>query len=168
MRPYEVMVIFDVGLEDADIRQQVERVLDLVRSRGGTPGEVSHWGRRTFAYEVKHRTEGYYVLVELMAEPDAVAEVDRLLTLEDSVLRHKVIRQPEKAAGRSSGRRNGGGETAAGTGAARSNGAAGSGTGSDAPSSGPAPGRPAEAAGETSESEGTPTASAAAGDPAAS
>jgi small subunit ribosomal protein S6 len=100
MRPYEVMVIFDVGLEDADIRAQVDRVLELIRTRGDTPGQVDHWGRRTFAYEMKHRSEGYYVLVEATAEPATMAEVDRLLALEDSVLRHKVIRQPEKAAGR--------------------------------------------------------------------
>lgn len=100
MRPYEVMVIYDVGLEETDIRKQVDRVIDLVRSRGGTPGRVDHWGRRTFAYEVKHRSEGYYVLIEAVAEPATMSEVDRLLALEDSVLRYKILRQPEKAAGR--------------------------------------------------------------------
>jgi small subunit ribosomal protein S6 len=100
VRPYEVMVIFEVDLEEGDIRQRVDRVLDLVKSRGGTPGSVSHWGRRTFAYELKHRTEGYYVVIEATAEPDVIAEVSRMLTLEDAVLRHKVIRQPEKVAGR--------------------------------------------------------------------
>ncbi len=96
MRPYEVMVIFDVGLEEGDIRQQVDRVLEVVKSRGGNPGQVSYWGRRTFAYELKHRTEGYYVLIEATAEPEVLAEVDRMLALEDAVLRHKVIRQPER------------------------------------------------------------------------
>ncbi|HXY44448.1 MAG TPA: 30S ribosomal protein S6 [Acidimicrobiales bacterium] len=107
MRPYEVMVIFDVDLEEGDIRQRVERVHELVRSKGGTPGSVSHWGRRTFAYEIKHRSEGYYVVLEATAEPAAMAEVDRYLALEDAVLRHKVIRQPDNVAGRgaSHGRR---------------------------------------------------------------
>ncbi len=100
MRPYEVMVIFDVELEESDIRQRLDRVTDLVKAGGGTPGAVTHWGRRTFAYEMKHKTEGYYVLVEAVAEPATLAEVDRMLALEDAVLRHKVIRQPEHAAGR--------------------------------------------------------------------
>ncbi|MGO8877393.1 MAG: 30S ribosomal protein S6 [Acidimicrobiales bacterium] len=100
MRPYEVMVIFDVDLEEGDIRQRVERVHELVRSKGGTPGSVSHWGRRTFAYEIKHRSEGYYLVLEATAEPAAMAEVDRYLALEDAVLRHKVIRQPDDVAGR--------------------------------------------------------------------
>jgi len=100
MRPYEVMVIFDVDLEEGDIRQRVERVHELVRSKGGTPGSVSHWGRRTFAYEIKHRSEGYYVVLEATAEPATMFEVDRFLALEDAVLRHKVIRQPDQVAGR--------------------------------------------------------------------
>ena len=100
MRPYEVMVIYEVGSEEADIRKQVDRVIDLVRSRGGIPGRVDYWGRRTFAYEVKHRSEGYYVLIEAVAEPTTMSEVDRLLVLEDSVLRYKIIRQPGKASGR--------------------------------------------------------------------
>ena len=94
------MVIFDVDLEEADIRSKVDRVLETVKSRGGTPGAVDYWGRRTFAYELKHRTEGYYVLIEATAEPDVLAEVHRQLALEDAVLRHKVIRQPEHAVGR--------------------------------------------------------------------
>jgi small subunit ribosomal protein S6 len=104
MRPYEVMVIFDVDLEEADIRQRVDRVLDLVRAQGGTPGKVDHWGRRTFAYEMKHRNEGYYVLLDMLAEPATMAEIDRVLTLEDAALRHKIIRLPEHIAGRSGNR----------------------------------------------------------------
>lgn len=100
MRPYEVMVIFDVDLEEADIRQRVDRVHELLRSKGGNPGSVNHWGRRTFAYEIKHRSEGYYVVLEATAEPAAMADVDRYLALEDAVLRHKVIRQPDRVSGR--------------------------------------------------------------------
>jgi len=104
MRPYEVMVIFDVDLEEGDIRQRVDRVHELLRARGGTPGSVSHWGRRTFAYEIKHRSEGYYVVLEATAEPAAMAEIDRYLALEDAVVRHKVMRQPDNVAGRAAGR----------------------------------------------------------------
>lgn len=100
MRPYEVMIIFDVDREEDDIRQIVDRVEDAVKARGGTPGSVDYWGRRAFAYELKHRSEGYYVLAEMTAEPETMAEIHRMLTLEDAVLRHKVIRQPDDVAGR--------------------------------------------------------------------
>ena len=100
MRPYEVMIIFDVGAEPPAIQAVVDRTLETIRNSGGTPGAVDRWGRRPFAYEVKHRREGYYVLVELSGEVRTVNELDRLLTLADEVLRHKVIRLPDKSAGR--------------------------------------------------------------------
>ena len=95
MRPYEVMVIFDAGLEEDAIRASVDRAVELIRSRGGEPGRVDRWGKRRFAYELKHRWEGYYVLVQAQAEPAVMAELDRMLFLADEVLRHKVIRLPE-------------------------------------------------------------------------
>lgn len=100
MRPYEIVVIFDVSLEETDIRSFTDRIVEHVRTRGGTPGRIDRWGRRTFAYELKHRTEGYYVFIEAVAEPEVMAEIDRMLSLADEVLRHRVIRQPDHVAGR--------------------------------------------------------------------
>ena len=100
MRPYEVMVIFDVGAEPPAIQAVVDRLLETVRASDGVPGHVDRWGRRPFAYELRHRREGYYVVVELTGEPRTVAEIDRLLSLADEVLRFKVIRIPDKVAAR--------------------------------------------------------------------
>ncbi|MHB1555202.1 MAG: 30S ribosomal protein S6 [Acidimicrobiales bacterium] len=100
MRPYEVMAIFDVGAEPPAIQAVVDRLLETVRASGGVPGHVDRWGRRPFAYELRHRREGYYVVVELTGEPRTVAEIDRLLSLADEVLRFKVIRIPDKVAAR--------------------------------------------------------------------
>jgi small subunit ribosomal protein S6 len=102
MRPYEVMIIFDAGLEEETIRAVTDRATETLVSRGGVIGRVDRWGRRRFAYELKHRTEGYYVLVEATAEPAAMAEMDRVLSLADEVVRHKVIRMPDSIAGRGS------------------------------------------------------------------
>jgi small subunit ribosomal protein S6 len=101
MRPYEVMVIIDAGLEDDAIRAVIDRAVELVKTKGGNPGRVDRWGKRRFAYELKHRLEGYYVLLEVTAEPPAMAELDRMLFLADEVVRHKVIRLPDRVAGRS-------------------------------------------------------------------
>ncbi|HLI23406.1 MAG TPA: 30S ribosomal protein S6 [Acidimicrobiales bacterium] len=100
MRPYEVMVIFDAALEEEAIRAVVDRTTQLITERGGTPGRVDRWGKRRFAYEVHHRSEGYYVLIEATAEPAVMADLDRMLRLADEVIRHKVIRLPDKVAGR--------------------------------------------------------------------
>jgi small subunit ribosomal protein S6 len=95
------MVILDAGLEEEATRASVDRAVELIRSRGGNPGRVDRWGKRRFAYELKHRWEGYYVLIEAQAEPAVMAELDRMLFLADEVLRHKVIRLPDAVAGRS-------------------------------------------------------------------
>ena len=100
MRPYEVMIIFDAGLEEESIRAVIDRATEALTTRGGTIVRVDRWGRRRFAYELKHRLEGYYVLVEASAEPAAMAEMDRVLSLADEVVRHKVIRIPDSVAGR--------------------------------------------------------------------
>ena len=100
MRPYEVMVIFDSSLEEDAIRAVLDRVTALVQAQGGRPGRVDRWGKRRFAYELDHRWEGYYVVVEAVAEPATMDEVHRLLSLADEVVRHKVIRIPDAVAGR--------------------------------------------------------------------
>jgi small subunit ribosomal protein S6 len=94
------MVIFDAGLEEDVIRGIVERATEVVRSKGGNPGRVETWGKRRLAYELNHRTEGYYVLLEVSGEPAALAELDRMFSLADEVIRHKIIRLPESVAGR--------------------------------------------------------------------
>ena len=96
MRHYEVMVILDAGLEEDAIRNIVDRVTQIVTNGGGTVDKVDRWGKRRFAYEVHHRNEGYYVLIETTAEPAVLEEVHRTLGLADEVIRHKVIRLPEK------------------------------------------------------------------------
>jgi len=100
MRPYEVMIILDPSLDDDVIRAEVDRAVELIRSRGGTPGRVDRWGRRRLAYEIAHKREGYYVLLEASAEPAVMTELDRTLHLADGVIRHKVIRTSDRPAPR--------------------------------------------------------------------
>ncbi len=100
MRPYETMVIFDTAADERAVNGVLDRAVEALRAKGGTADRVERWGRRTFAYEVQHKREGYYVVIELMAEPPAVADMERIFVLADEVLRHKVIRLPDKVAGR--------------------------------------------------------------------
>jgi small subunit ribosomal protein S6 len=95
LRPYEVVVIFDSSLDEEALRAVVDRVAAVVQSGGGTLREVVHWGRRRFAYELAHRRDGYYVIFEITAEPPVVDEIDRMLSLADEALRHKIVRLPE-------------------------------------------------------------------------
>jgi small subunit ribosomal protein S6 len=100
MRPYEVVIILDATQEDDVIQGAIKRATDLLTERGATVNNTERWGKRRFAYELKHRWEGYYVLLEVSGEPPALAELGRMLSLADEVVRHKVIRLPKEAVGK--------------------------------------------------------------------
>lgn len=99
MRAYEVVVIFDATLEEESIRPVLDRATAPI-TKDGAKLTTDRWGKRRFAYELKHRWEGNYVLLAFEAEPAAVADLDRVLYLADEVLRHKVMRIPEAVAGK--------------------------------------------------------------------
>jgi small subunit ribosomal protein S6 len=95
------MVILDASLDEDVIRATVDQATELITAKGNPP-RVERWGKRRFAYELKHKTEGYYVLFDTTAEPATMADLDRMLHLADEVVRHKIIRLPDKLPGRGS------------------------------------------------------------------
>jgi small subunit ribosomal protein S6 len=97
MRPYETMIVFDTSVDAQAIQIALDRVLETIRTNGGTSGTIDRWGKRPLAYEVNKRKEGYYVLVEFSGESVTVDELDRILTLADEVLRHKILRRHVRA-----------------------------------------------------------------------
>jgi small subunit ribosomal protein S6 len=86
------MVILDPSLEERTIEPSLDKYLNVVRTDGGTVENVDVWGKRRLAYEVKKNAEGIYAVISLQAEPATVKELDRQLTLNESVLRTKVLR----------------------------------------------------------------------------
>jgi len=98
VRPYETMIIFDLAVDAQEIQAALDRALEAMSAAGGTLGQIDRWGKRTLAYEMNKRREGYYVVVGLTGEPATVAALDRNLSLAPEVLRHKIIRLPEKGA----------------------------------------------------------------------
>jgi small subunit ribosomal protein S6 len=92
MRTYELMVILDPNLEERTVEPSLDTYLNVVRNDGGSVDSVDIWGRRRLAYEIDKNAEGIYAVVSLQAEPATVKELDRQLTLNESVLRTKVIR----------------------------------------------------------------------------
>ncbi len=100
MRAYELMVIFDSGLEDLAIDDQVKSVAAQIATRGATVASADRWGRRRFAYEIDHKTDGYYVVWEITADGADLEGLERSLRLADEVVRHKLVRLPDHEAAR--------------------------------------------------------------------
>jgi small subunit ribosomal protein S6 len=92
MRPYEVMVIFDPDTDELQVQPTLEQFLTVITKGGGTVDTIDIWGRRRLAYEIRKKPEGIYAVVTLTAEPATVKELDRQFTINESIMRTKVMR----------------------------------------------------------------------------
>ena len=101
MKPYEIMLILDSGLDDAVIDATIERSLDIMKNHGATPGRIERWGRRKLAYLINKKPDGYYTLIEATGDPSKMNEIGHQFDLADEIIRHKIISVPTHAAGRS-------------------------------------------------------------------
>ncbi|WP_344872461.1 30S ribosomal protein S6 [Allokutzneria multivorans] len=98
MRHYEMMVILDPNLDERTVAPTLDTFLNVIRNSGGNVEKVDVWGRRRLSFEIKKQAEGIYAVLDINCETAAVKELDRQLSLQDSVLRTKVLRrEPAKA-----------------------------------------------------------------------
>jgi small subunit ribosomal protein S6 len=98
LRDYEVLYIVRADLDDDKVQDAVKRVNTLIERSGGTVDRTNLWGKRKLAYEVKHQKEGSYVLQDFQLAPERVPELESSLKITEEVLRHLIVRKPEKAA----------------------------------------------------------------------
>lgn len=92
MRSYEVMTIHRPELAESDVQAKVKEVATFLTSRGADISGTDLWGKRRFAYEINHVTEGFYSVVSFESDTEAINDLDRVLTLADDVVRHKIVR----------------------------------------------------------------------------
>ena len=92
MRDYEVMVIFDPDTEERTVQPTLEKHLQVITKGGGTVDNLDIWGRRRLAYEIRKKSEGIYAVINLTAEPNDIKELDRQFTINEAIIRTKVIR----------------------------------------------------------------------------
>ena len=96
MRDYEVLYIVRPDLDEDKVQDVVKRVNTLIERSGGASEQTSLWGKRKLAYEVKHQKEGSYILQDFQIEPGRVPELESALKITEEVLRHLIVRKPEK------------------------------------------------------------------------
>ena len=97
MRDYEVLYIVRADLEDEKVQEVVKRVNTLIERAGGAIERTNLWGKRKLAYEVKHQTEGSYVLQDFTIAQERLPELEAALKISEEVLRHLIVRKPDKA-----------------------------------------------------------------------
>ncbi|HEX9703649.1 MAG TPA: 30S ribosomal protein S6 [Gemmatimonadales bacterium] len=91
-RRYETVYIFDPALEEPAIGEKLERFHALLTKNGkAAVTNVNHWGKRTLAYAVKKKETGYYVVAQFEAPADLLPEYQRLVKLDEGVLRFLIV-----------------------------------------------------------------------------
>ena len=96
MRDYEVLYIVRADLDDDKVQETVKRVNTLIERSGGVVERTNLWGKRKLAYEVKHQKEGAYILQDFQFAPERVPELEAAFKITEDVLRHLIVRKPEK------------------------------------------------------------------------
>jgi len=91
MRLYEVVYILDPALDEAAANVKLEQFHALATSHGGEVTSVDHWGNRQLAYPINKQNTGYYVVAQFTASPDALPEYERLLKLDEEVMRYLLV-----------------------------------------------------------------------------
>ena len=99
MVAYEILLMLDPELPEQRQEEIITRARDLVQNAGGTWVGHDVWGRRRLAYEIAHKGEGSYHLLNIDAEPETLAELSRILRITDGVMRHLAVRRVEGTAG---------------------------------------------------------------------
>mgnify|MGYP006068602957 FL=1 len=92
MKNYETVIILSANAPEEATVAFGEKMKELI-SANGELTNVEEWGKKTLAYDIKKQKEGYYILFTFVAKPEFIAEFERILRLDEIVLKHMVIKK---------------------------------------------------------------------------
>ena len=95
MKAYELLFFVDPAITDEVRAGVMKRVEVAITENGGKIDNVDNWGKRKLAYEIDKLVEGDYTLINFQADPTQIAELDRVLRINDAVKRHMIVRRPD-------------------------------------------------------------------------
>ena len=94
-RQYEVVFIVDPAADDEEVNRLTEHHKQIVTDQGGTITKSESWGKRPLAYEILHKTEGTFVLMEIEGSGREIAELERRMRVNDRIMRYLTVRVDE-------------------------------------------------------------------------
>lgn len=89
---YECLFVVDVTNGDEAIRATVDKFVGIINANAETVVEVAQWGKRRLAYPINDKPEGYYVVATFKSAPDFPSELERLMTIDENVMRQVTVR----------------------------------------------------------------------------
>jgi len=100
MREYELYLVIDAEAEEEAVGAIVERMTQLISAgdgeRSGQVIKVDSRGKRRLAYPVKRKVEGLDIILTFQTPPQVLAEMERILKLDEQVLRYLLVRTTEE------------------------------------------------------------------------
>lgn len=95
MRQYEIIFILRPDLDEEKNQAAIDKFKGLIENNGGEVAKLDKWGKRRLAYEINDLREGFYVVSQVKATPDIIAELDRIFKITDEVMRHMIVKEEE-------------------------------------------------------------------------
>ena len=95
MNKYETIFIINPNVEEAGIKELIQKFSDLINNAGKVEN-VEEMGKRKLAYEIKKNKEGYYVVINFEAQPELIKELERVYRITDEVIKFIVVRKDEE------------------------------------------------------------------------
>ncbi len=96
MKKYEIMFIVKSTNESDDIKASAEFMKNIITENKGKVVEFNELGEKKLAYPIKKEINGYYYVMVVEADNNAVSELNRKASINENILRHLIIRLDEE------------------------------------------------------------------------
>ena len=96
MNKYELIYVIDTAMEESARNELIARFNGMIEENAGKVEKVEEWGKRRLAYTINYKTEGYYVLVNFTANAELPREIERVMQINESILRYLTVKVEEK------------------------------------------------------------------------
>ena len=95
MSNYESVLIARQDLATSQVNDIVANLSDVIKNEGGEVVKVDNWGLKNLAYRIKKNRKGHYVLLNMVAPAKAIAEYERVMRLNEDIIRYMTIKVDE-------------------------------------------------------------------------
>lgn len=96
MKKYELLFLIDTSIDNEEIESVITKFNDTIKNNGGNVLDTNNWGKRKLAYEVQKKWEGFYSLITFEAPPELIKELERVLRIDERVMKFLVVKVDEK------------------------------------------------------------------------
>lgn len=96
MKAYELLFFVAPSIDEETRLAVMKRIETAITADNGTVDNVDNWGKRKLAYEVNGLTDGDYTLIDFHANPESIAELDRILRITDAVERFMIVKRTDR------------------------------------------------------------------------